>query len=148
MSDAASSLVLQLAEPCAKRRKRDEIQQHDLLWFEDGNVILITEDRVGFKVHKSVLSLHSDLFKDLFKLPQPAESDRVDDCSVVHLQDASSGMAPFLSLFYNNNPRYLLFFLLFLSKYESNITSSYPGTISDAVPFTMIQNVCHLSTLR
>lgn len=120
MNDNTSSLRLQPIElePCAKRRKRDdEIQQHGLLWFEDGNVILITEDRVGFKLHKSVLSLHSDLFKDMFILPQPVESAEMDGCFVVHLQDASSGMATLLKLFYNHNSRYEIFLFFFLSTY-------------------------------
>ncbi|KLO07747.1 hypothetical protein SCHPADRAFT_859820 [Schizopora paradoxa] len=41
---------------------------HDILWFLDGNVVLAT-DTYLFKVHKSLLSLHSSVFKDMFELP-------------------------------------------------------------------------------
>ncbi|KLO16687.1 hypothetical protein SCHPADRAFT_937715 [Schizopora paradoxa] len=39
---------------------------HDLLWFSDGSVVLAT-DTYLFKVHKSLLSLHSSVFKDMFE---------------------------------------------------------------------------------
>ncbi|KLO07744.1 hypothetical protein SCHPADRAFT_932249 [Schizopora paradoxa] len=41
---------------------------HDFLWFPDGNVVLAT-DTYLFKVHKSLLSVHSSVFKDMFELP-------------------------------------------------------------------------------
>lgn len=41
---------------------------HGFLWFLDGNVVLAT-DTYFFKVHKSLLSLHSSVFKDMFDLP-------------------------------------------------------------------------------
>jgi len=41
---------------------------HDALWLPDGNVVLAT-DKYLFRVHKSVLSRHSSVFKDMFGLP-------------------------------------------------------------------------------
>lgn len=41
---------------------------HEFLWFPDGNIVLATDTHL-FKVHKSVLSLHSSVFKDMFDLP-------------------------------------------------------------------------------
>ncbi|KLO16673.1 hypothetical protein SCHPADRAFT_994956 [Schizopora paradoxa] len=41
---------------------------HDILWFSDGSVVLAT-DLYLFKVHKTVLSLHSSVFKDMFDFP-------------------------------------------------------------------------------
>ncbi|KLO07743.1 hypothetical protein SCHPADRAFT_1001449 [Schizopora paradoxa] len=38
---------------------------HDTLWFFDGNIVLVT-DTYLFKVHKSLLALHSSVFKDMF----------------------------------------------------------------------------------
>ncbi len=38
------------------------------LWFPDGNVVLATNSLL-FKVHKSILSLQSSVFKDMFDLP-------------------------------------------------------------------------------
>lgn len=41
---------------------------HDVLWLHDGNVVLAT-DTFLFKVHNSVLSMQSSVFKDMFELP-------------------------------------------------------------------------------
>ncbi|KLO08384.1 hypothetical protein SCHPADRAFT_610352 [Schizopora paradoxa] len=41
---------------------------HDFLWFPDGNVVLST-DTFLFKVHKSLLAVHSSVFRDMFELP-------------------------------------------------------------------------------
>lgn len=41
---------------------------HDILWYSDGSVVLAT-DLYLFKVHKSVLSHHSTVFKDMFEFP-------------------------------------------------------------------------------
>ena len=38
------------------------------LWFPDGNVVLAT-DAYLFKVHKSMLSSQSSVFRDMFDLP-------------------------------------------------------------------------------
>ncbi len=43
-------------------------QPHDVLWLHDGNVVLAT-DSLLFKVHKTVLSLQSSVFRDMFELP-------------------------------------------------------------------------------
>ncbi|KLO16672.1 hypothetical protein SCHPADRAFT_937703 [Schizopora paradoxa] len=40
---------------------------HEILWYSDGSVVLAT-DVYLFKVHKSVLSIHSSVFKDMFEL--------------------------------------------------------------------------------
>lgn len=40
---------------------------HDTLWFSDGNVVLATDSQL-FKVHKSVLSMQSSVFRDMFEL--------------------------------------------------------------------------------
>ncbi|KLO08393.1 hypothetical protein SCHPADRAFT_1000973 [Schizopora paradoxa] len=53
----------------------------EALWFSDGNVILAT-DTYLFKVHKSMLSSQSSVFRDMFDLPLvgdsqgPSEGDR------------------------------------------------------------------------
>ncbi|KLO08387.1 hypothetical protein SCHPADRAFT_1000967 [Schizopora paradoxa] len=41
---------------------------HDVLWLHDGNVVLATDSYL-FKVHNSVLSMQSSVFKDMFELP-------------------------------------------------------------------------------
>jgi hypothetical protein len=42
-------------------------------WFADGNIILVpkSENQVAFKVHRGVLSRHSEVFRSMFDIPQP-----------------------------------------------------------------------------
>ncbi|KLO07745.1 hypothetical protein SCHPADRAFT_881288, partial [Schizopora paradoxa] len=49
---------------------------HELLWFSDGNVVLAT-DTYLFKVHKSLLALHSSVFRDMFELPNVGHGDPI-----------------------------------------------------------------------
>ena len=57
-------------------------------WFNDGNVILHVET-TQFRVHRGVLSMHSEIFRGMFTVPQPAvvEGDVVEGCSVVKLPE-------------------------------------------------------------
>ncbi|KAL6298858.1 hypothetical protein BKA93DRAFT_743390, partial [Sparassis latifolia] len=61
-----------------------ELQQDEDFWFADGSIVLIAE-HITFRVHQGVLFRHSNVFRDLFTVPQP-ESDF--GCPVVHLHDS------------------------------------------------------------
>lgn len=50
------------------QRPQTSPKPHNFLWFTDGNVVLAT-DTYLFKVHKSLLAVHSSVFKDMFELP-------------------------------------------------------------------------------
>lgn len=57
-------------------------------WFEDGSIILIVEN-TAFRIHQSILSRHSDVFADLFTVPQPRhDTESIDNCPVVRLDDS------------------------------------------------------------
>ncbi|KLO16701.1 hypothetical protein SCHPADRAFT_937727 [Schizopora paradoxa] len=68
---------------------------HDLLWFPDGNVVLAT-DLYLFKVHKSLLSLHSSVFKDMFELSNVGHS-AAGESAGEKLQDSYDGL-PLITL--------------------------------------------------
>ncbi|KAK7690546.1 hypothetical protein QCA50_005644 [Cerrena zonata] len=86
-------------QPPPKKRKADEnnnIKENRMravqagLWHDDGNIILIAED-TPFKVHKSMLSKKSEIFRDMFSLPQPAtldESELMDGIPAVSMSDS------------------------------------------------------------
>jgi hypothetical protein len=58
------------------------------LWFDDGNIILHAES-TQFRVHRSILSASSSVFRDMFSLPQPENENVVDRCPVVRVSDTS-----------------------------------------------------------
>ncbi|KAF5367816.1 hypothetical protein D9757_010352 [Collybiopsis confluens] len=74
-------------------------------WFEDGNIILVAKEEtpasseanpIGFRVHKGVLSRHSEVFQGMFELSRPdsilgsvdeAELTRYEGCQVISMYD-------------------------------------------------------------
>ncbi|KAI0657928.1 hypothetical protein C8Q70DRAFT_1055307 [Cubamyces menziesii] len=72
-------------------------------WFTDGNIILFVGN-VAFKVHRGQLVRHSDVFHDMFSLPQPASEEGqglVDGCAWVTLHDDPSDMLHLLRALYD-----------------------------------------------
>ncbi|KAI1787708.1 hypothetical protein LXA43DRAFT_683630 [Ganoderma leucocontextum] len=89
-----------------------EVQRDQDVWLPDGSIIVITEN-IAFRVHKSVLSLHSEVFRDLFLVPTPRASntadpmETLDDCPVVKLSDNLNDLRHlFLVLCYGKNYYY------------------------------------------
>ncbi|KAF8059464.1 hypothetical protein FPV67DRAFT_1564885 [Lyophyllum atratum] len=70
-------------------------------WFSDGSIVLIVEN-TGFRVHQSILSQHSDVFADLFTVPQPSEDAdfMIQGCPVVHLSDSLSDFTDVMKALY------------------------------------------------
>ncbi|KAI1788492.1 hypothetical protein LXA43DRAFT_640779 [Ganoderma leucocontextum] len=56
------------------------------LWFEDGNIILLSRD-TAFRVYRGLLTRHSVIFRDLFAVAQPSNSETMESCPVVHISD-------------------------------------------------------------
>lgn len=54
-----------------------EPERHSSLWYEDGNVVLSTNSYL-YRVHKSILSRHSPVFRDMFQVSDDAEEDTKD----------------------------------------------------------------------
>ncbi|CAE6441998.1 unnamed protein product [Rhizoctonia solani] len=46
-------------------------KRHAKYYFEDGNIIFLTSDKTLFRLHKSILRLHSIFFDDMFENSQP-----------------------------------------------------------------------------
>lgn len=70
------------------------------IWFEDGNVILIAKN-ITFKVHRGQLARHSDIFYDLFSIPQPTDQPIFEGCSMVELHDSPSDLTYLLRALYD-----------------------------------------------
>lgn len=88
--------------PPAKRQRMDgaeELTRSDI-WHDDGSVVLQVESTL-FRVHWSVISLHSPFFRDMRDLPQPADQPSIEGCPVVVLHDSSEDVQYFLHALYN-----------------------------------------------
>ncbi|KAL6301485.1 hypothetical protein BKA93DRAFT_738642 [Sparassis latifolia] len=77
-----------------------EFEKDEEFWFEDGNTVLISRD-VGFRIHRGIVSRHSEVFRDLFTLPQPTNAEKVHDCPVVSLSDSPMELRILLRAIYN-----------------------------------------------
>lgn len=79
------------------------LDRHDDLWLSDGSVVLVAEDTL-FKVHKSQLSRHSVVFRDMFAMPQLEGAGRMetlDGCDVVRLHDSAQDIESLLRALYD-----------------------------------------------
>lgn len=91
-------------------------RQHADFWFIDGSVVLLAQDMM-FRVHKTFLSRHSVIFRDMFALPQPSSPltsnasdpavsvelavDEAEGCAVVRLHDSAEDVASLLYALYD-----------------------------------------------
>ena len=81
---------------------------HPDLYFPDANFVIIAQDgakktdRIHFRVHQSMLSKHSQVFKDMFTLPGSPENAQefYDGVPFVEVNDDPEDMAKFLTILY------------------------------------------------
>lgn len=76
-------------------------------WIEDGNIVLVVEGKY-FRVHRSILSSYSEVFKgmfDVFDRPETAgsegEKELIEECPVIHLHDAATDVQIVLKAMYD-----------------------------------------------
>jgi hypothetical protein len=69
-------------------------------WFPDGNIILVSGSS-AFKVHRGQLGRHSEIFNDLFTLPQPVDQELIEGCFWVEIHDCPSDVWYFLRALYD-----------------------------------------------
>jgi hypothetical protein len=69
-------------------------------WLDDGNVILQAGSK-QFRVHRSILSASSSIFKDMFTLSSPSDGVLVEGCHVVHLSDTADDLHYVLQALYD-----------------------------------------------
>ena len=70
----------------------------------DANLIIQSSDLVNFRVHKPVLAMASQFFKDLLSLPQPSDSESVDGLPMVQLSEDSDLLSTLVSMLYPLHP--------------------------------------------
>jgi len=90
----------------AKRQRTDDVAESESestrsnIWHDDGSVVLQVESTL-FRVHWSVLSLHSTFFRDMRDLPQPADQPSIEGCPVIELHDSCKDVEHLLNALYN-----------------------------------------------
>lgn len=82
-------------------RTVESFSRHPKFYFEDGSIILDVECTL-FRVHQSVLSRQSEVFRSMFSLIQPDDTPMVDGCPSVQLAgDSSKDVEEFLGTLYD-----------------------------------------------
>ena len=87
-----------------------EPTRHTEFWLHDGSIVLCVQETL-FRVHQTILANHSEVFADLFRLPQPLEGEeaemeggdgmhKIEGCHVVHLQDDVDDFVDLLKAIY------------------------------------------------
>lgn len=71
----------------SQTEKVGEPERDGDVWLSDGNIIVVAQHAVAFRVHKSLLAQRSEIFRDLFSLPSSGTEETLDGCPVVHLVD-------------------------------------------------------------
>lgn len=77
--------------------------QHQLcqdFWFPDGNIIVLAGACV-FKIHRGQLERHSDVFKDMFSMPQPKMQSQIYGLPFIELYDSASDVYYLLRALYD-----------------------------------------------
>lgn len=70
------------------------------LWMDGGNVILQAEV-IQFQVHRSVLSNHSMVFRDMFSSVSPPSEPQVNGLSLVPVSDTASDIHHMVKAMYD-----------------------------------------------
>ncbi|OCH87259.1 hypothetical protein OBBRIDRAFT_889927 [Obba rivulosa] len=86
-------------EGSSKRRRAETNDSPDLsslqrsseFWFSDGNIVLIAGN-TAFRVYQGLLSRQSQVFHDMFAIPQPQDAEHIEGCPVVRLSDDASDL--------------------------------------------------------
>ncbi|KAH8990393.1 hypothetical protein EDB86DRAFT_3191370 [Lactarius hatsudake] len=97
---ADSTLALVKEEPTQPTENSDPPFVPSRLKVLDANIIVRSSDQVNFHVHKSLLTMSSPFFDDLFSLPQPPDGEIVDGLPVVQLSEDASLLNTLVSLLY------------------------------------------------
>ena len=72
------------------------------LYLDDGNIVLVAGN-IAFRVHRSQLARHSEVFRDMLAIPsQPDGAEVSDGCPVVRLTDTPSDVLQLLLALYDN----------------------------------------------
>lgn len=99
--------------PAIERQLESVSVTRSEIWHLDGSVVLQADNR-QFRVHWSVLSLHSSFFQGMLGLPQPPDQPSIDGCPIIELSDSAEDVENLLMALYD--PSVLSFAAVLLLK--------------------------------
>ena len=110
-----------MADYTGNRNRSFSIEKHSEFWLKDGYIIISasSKDRplalILFKIHESILSMHSQVFRDMFELADDSENgssslseskqvsptqEKYDGLPVVEVQDTAEDWVTILQTMY------------------------------------------------
>lgn len=99
-SDAEEPSVTQAAGPGVRVEQPNYARGS--VWFDDGNIVFVAEG-TAFRVYRGILSRNSDVFHDMFTVPQPPDEDKWEGCDVVHFTDSAADWGSILSILFDSS---------------------------------------------
>ena len=97
---AKSALTLVHEREDPEAQINPTVSPSESLEVPDANLIIRSSDHVLFRVHKSVLAMASPFFKDLLSLPQPPDSEFVDELPLIDFSEVSELLNVLVSILY------------------------------------------------
>ncbi|KAH9835443.1 uncharacterized protein C8Q71DRAFT_765904 [Rhodofomes roseus] len=79
------------------KESKEGFTKDDAFWYPDGSIVLLAGN-IGFKVYQGLLAEQSEVFADLFTIPQPPEVPSIEECPTVHLSDTAQELRALLSV--------------------------------------------------
>lgn len=84
------------------------IRRHDSLYLSEGDICLAaihstdSQDKMWllFRVHQSVLCLHSPIFRDMLALPAEDNTEKFDGVPLVRMPDSATDLEAVLKALY------------------------------------------------
>ncbi|KAJ6509162.1 hypothetical protein C8R47DRAFT_1097650 [Mycena vitilis] len=77
-------------------------QRVEELWFEDGNLVIQAGNSL-YRVFRGILAARSPIFQDMLCLPQPSDSELVEGCPLVCIQDQAVEVTSFLRAIFDSS---------------------------------------------
>ncbi|KAJ7237036.1 hypothetical protein B0H12DRAFT_1190796 [Mycena haematopus] len=92
------------SRPAKRRRTKNApkagcVTRSDGIWHTDGSVVLQAE-QTQWKVHWTILALHSSYFRDLHAQPHPPKPSDIDGCPIIELSDDAQDVEDILKALY------------------------------------------------
>ena len=80
------------------------LDRHPEFWFDDGNIILITPNYMGFRIFRGLLAAQSTVFADMFASSTSIVDETLDTCPVVQLTDSHHDLVHLLRVLLPTTP--------------------------------------------